>query len=229
VTPGLPELRDDEIMRAELYWAAVSGELLSGLTHALSNRVGTLMAVAESLDDEGGATTRAASLLDEECIRLTKIVYLLRALPPRRTRPPEPLSVGECLNDAIALLRYHPDCRNVVPTVAGAAELPAAWGRTNKVRRALVLALLAGLPEQAPGASCTIQVTCSAAESAVVIVVGACSGAPPLAPAMWAAVAHYARLAGAECREVPAAEGAPHGIEFRIPTLEAAREQVVRR
>jgi hypothetical protein len=200
MSPPLQDARQEDVLRAELLWAAASGELLGGLTHALSNRVGTLMAVADHLGADAGQATAVARLLDDECTRLAAIVELLRILPPRRLQPPEAISVAECMDDAVSLLRYHPESRNITPVITGVSELPSAWGRRNKVRRAFILSLLAALPKEVPNTTLTLPVACSATDSTVTVSFQLCSPLREPHLPMLEAVQHYARLAGAECR-----------------------------
>jgi hypothetical protein len=92
-------------------WARLSDDLLSGLVHALNNRVTALSGCAE-LSAVGDAEALADGLLSGELSRLRSIVGLLGLLPMRR-REAEALELAPVVDDAIALHEHRPRTHRV--------------------------------------------------------------------------------------------------------------------
>jgi hypothetical protein len=93
---------------AVLAWAAARDAVLRGLVHALSNRVGTVAAVAGMLDGAPPAGVEvAARVLAGEGERLEAVLAAFRlatADPLGDDAAAEPLHVGELLGEVAALL-----------------------------------------------------------------------------------------------------------------------------
>ncbi len=122
-----------------LAWAAARDAALRGLVHALSNRVGTVAAVAGMLDGAPPPESvgTAARVLAGEGERLEALLALFRlatADPFGDDAAPEPLHVPELLAEAAALAGYAaPDAAfradaapDVRPAVASRAALAQA-------------------------------------------------------------------------------------------------------
>ena len=62
-------------------WLSVHDDLLRGLTHALSNRLGTVAAASYLLDQQPTAVNTAAATLLAESERLEALLHLIRLLP----------------------------------------------------------------------------------------------------------------------------------------------------
>jgi len=128
---------------AVLAWARARDAAVRGLVHALSNRVGTVAAVAAMLDDGAGDGVPAGSvgtagrILAGEGERLEALLALFRAAsadPFGADAAPEPLHVPELLAEVAALAGYAvPDMMvhvelgpDVRPAVASRAALGQA-------------------------------------------------------------------------------------------------------
>jgi hypothetical protein len=88
-------------------WLELSGGLLRGLGHALSNRIGAVRAVAQVLATDGAPSPLEAALI-AETERLQRTADLLRLLP-RRAAEPEAVQLPDLVPDLIALLELHGD------------------------------------------------------------------------------------------------------------------------
>jgi hypothetical protein len=88
-------------------WLELSGGLLRGLGHALSNRIGAVRAVAQVLATAGEPSPLEAALI-AETERLQRTADLLRLLP-RRAAEPEAVQLPDLVPDLIALLELHGD------------------------------------------------------------------------------------------------------------------------
>jgi hypothetical protein len=88
-------------------WLELSGGLLRGLGHALSNRIGAVRAVAQVLATAGEPSPLETALI-AETERLQRTADLLRLLP-RRAAEPEAAHVPDLVPDLIALLELHGD------------------------------------------------------------------------------------------------------------------------
>jgi nitrogen-specific signal transduction histidine kinase len=126
-----------------LAWASARDAALRGLVHALSNRVGTVGAVAAML--EGAApqsVDTAARILAGEGERLEAVLAHLRlatADPFADDAGAEAVHVADVLADVAALAHY------AAPDVAVRVEGAAAVRPAVAPRTALVQALLAGV------------------------------------------------------------------------------------
>lgn len=102
----------DESVGSELAgitrWLTVHDDLLRGLTHALSNRVGTIAATAYLAEMQPASLASTAATLREEGDRLEQLLHLLRLLPRRAANAAEPVIVNDVVTQAIALQAYHP-------------------------------------------------------------------------------------------------------------------------
>jgi nitrogen-specific signal transduction histidine kinase len=115
--------------------------VLRGLVHALSNRVGTVAAVAGMLDPEAPAAAIAASVLQGEAERLEALLEEFRRLASEPAASPEPVHLPDLLAGVVALHAHHPTLRDVACPVDGAAELPPVLAEPAAVTDALLAAL----------------------------------------------------------------------------------------
>jgi hypothetical protein len=117
-------------------------ELLRGLTHTLSNRVGTIAAVSSLLDLGGASSARALETLRTETERLEQVLTLLRQLPYRAAQEAEPLLAADVVQGAVALVAHHPAAREVACEVVSDGEVLPAWSDPNALQLAIAVALI---------------------------------------------------------------------------------------
>lgn len=131
---------------AVLVWARARDAAVRGLVHALSNRVGTVAAVAAMLDDGAGDGVPAGSvgtagrILAGEGERLEALLAFFRAAsadPFGLDAAPEPVHVPELLAEVVALAAY------AVPEVVVRVEAGPEVRPAMASRAALGQALLA--------------------------------------------------------------------------------------
>jgi nitrogen-specific signal transduction histidine kinase len=121
--------------------AAARDGVLRGLVHALSNRVGTIGAVAGMLDPEAPAAGVAASVLQGEGERLERLLEEFRRLASEPSATPEPVHLPDLLDGVVALHAHHPVLRDVACPIDGAAALPPVLAEPAAVADALLAAL----------------------------------------------------------------------------------------
>jgi signal transduction histidine kinase len=129
----------------ENLWAAEQGALLRGLAHALSNRVGTVVAVAGMLAPGGEAPAALVGMLREEGDRLEALLRLVRLLAESAPddEPPEPIHLPDLVREVVELHAHHPELRDVPVTVTPDPEAPPVRAPLVALRRTLLLALSA--------------------------------------------------------------------------------------
>lgn len=108
-------------------WLSVHDDLLRGLTHALSNRVGTVGAVAYMIEMQPASLETSAATLRAESERLDALLQLLRLLPRRADAVAEPIVPTDTTTQAVALQSYHPDVRDLETVVALDGDLQPAY------------------------------------------------------------------------------------------------------
>lgn len=121
--------------------AAARDDVLRGLVHALSNRVGTIGAVAGMLDPEAPAAGVAATVLQGEAERLERLLEEFRRLASEPASAPEPVHLPDLLEGVVALHAYHPTLRDVACPVDGVRALPPVLAEPAAVADALLAAL----------------------------------------------------------------------------------------
>ena len=118
-------------------WSVTCDALLSGLAHALSNRVASLNAVV-SMPAEGAAA--AGLSLDTEVMRLNELLRLLRALAVRPAGRAVALDGAVMLAQAAELHATHPALRDVPVRVEAGEPPPPILVPEGALTRALLLA-----------------------------------------------------------------------------------------
>jgi signal transduction histidine kinase len=106
---------------AEL-WLPVSAELITGVHHALNNRVGALSAVAQVLEGDMDPHHPLREALAMEVERLQTTVRTLALLPRRVGAAPEPIHLPGLLPLIMELLSYHLGVRDTECRVEGDGE-----------------------------------------------------------------------------------------------------------
>jgi hypothetical protein len=188
--------------------AAARDAVLRGLVHALSNRVGTVGAVASMLDPGAPAGGAPVAMLQGEAERLERLLEEFRRFAGEPGGGPEPVHLPDVVALAAGLHAHHPTLRDVPCALPEADALPPAYADPAAVLDALLVAL-----DAAKGAAGGAAVRIAASADAEVVRV-------------WTS-GHGA--AGAETLDWPLPGGAgrgwvgPDGGGVELPTLAAAR------
>ncbi|HUQ45074.1 MAG TPA: hypothetical protein VM033_00400 [Gemmatimonadaceae bacterium] len=106
----MPEIAVRVTVPGAAEWLALSDDLLSGLVHALNNRV-TALSVCAELAGLGDQRLLGEGVLLGEVLRLQHATALVGLLPARGHT--EPLDIGPVLDDAIEMHAHHPRMRTV--------------------------------------------------------------------------------------------------------------------
>ncbi|MGI8497853.1 MAG: hypothetical protein ACR2OG_09775 [Gemmatimonadaceae bacterium] len=134
-----PRQRESGSLPATSIWQSECDALIAGLAHALSNRLSTLSAAAQSFElGITGGEAQTAGILTSEVERLEEILRFLRELPAAAADAPEPIHVPELLAVAVALHRHHRD----YPAVQCRLDLHPSAEPVMQPRTALLHALL---------------------------------------------------------------------------------------
>ena len=151
-------------------------ELLRGLTHTLSNRVGTIAAVSSLLDLGGASSARALDTLRTETDRLEQLLLLIRQLPYHTAHAAEPILCADAVNAAIALVAHHPAARDVTCDVVQVGDVPPAWSDPGALQLALTVALISAHANASRGAD-SVQLRVSSRDEVLRLeVIGASAG-----------------------------------------------------
>jgi nitrogen-specific signal transduction histidine kinase len=135
-------------------WLAEQGALLRGLAHALSNRVGTLVAATGLLVPGGGASPTIVGVLREEGDRLEELLGLMRLLAgpaDAEKEVPEPIHLPDLVTPAVELHSLHPALRDVAVAVEPDPLAPPVRARHAGLTRALLVLLSAAKAGAASG------------------------------------------------------------------------------
>jgi hypothetical protein len=193
-------------------WPSAADGVLRGLAHELSNRTGTIDAVAETLAAER-PDSRLAVALTAEAERLRELLRLLRLLPADADRPAEPARPADVVADALALFALHPGGHGATADAAMLEDAPPVRVRVPALTRALLVLLAAAAgPEGRP-----VRVRATSDDAWLVLRVegdGVLDDA--LAQAAGEAGTMVAADGGAAARE-------DRAVELRLPTLAALR------
>jgi hypothetical protein len=127
-------------------WESVLEKLLLGVTHNISNRVATLAGVSDILSGDPAIPPILRALADE-VPRLEEGIRLLRLLAAPEDEMEEALEATRLADDAISLVRLHPDCQNVAFDVVGRRDVPPVIARPAALTHEIVVALVAAVAE----------------------------------------------------------------------------------
>lgn len=122
-------------------WLAIHDELLGGLTHALSNRIATISAVAHMIELAHQSDERATHMLRVETDQLENLLQLLRLLPRRDRCEAEPIMASDAARSAIALHTFYPTLREIACELIVDDNLAPAWADPSALQHAIVVAL----------------------------------------------------------------------------------------
>ncbi len=202
-------------------WLSVHDDLLRGLTHALSNRVGTLSAVAYMVEMQPATVGASVATLRAEAERLEAVLQLMRLLPRKADATAEPVIPTDTTTQAVALQSYHPNLGDVAVVVTLDGDLQPAYADPAVLVMAVTLIL--GAAQRAVRGAGRVDVTISS--STEVVRIRACGvgvdGTPGHADADSARDVDAVNwlLAPFDGSGAPDAAGAV----VSIPTLQAAR------
>ena len=147
-------------------WSATCDALLSGLAHALSNRVASLNAVV-TMSADGAAA--AGFSLDHEIARLNELLQLLRALAARPAGRVVALDASALVAQAVALHATHSTLRDVPVRIEDAGGLPPVFAPEGALTRAVLLALTGARAEALAARHPGVVVRCGAQPGGVTI------------------------------------------------------------
>lgn len=122
-------------------WLSVHDDLLRGLTHALSNRVGTIAATAYLVELQPASLATTAATLRAEGDRLETLLLLLRLLPRRTDAAAEPVVPTDACTQALALQAYHPLVGDIPVVVSVEGDQQPAYADPAVLVMALTLAI----------------------------------------------------------------------------------------
>ncbi|MCC6243474.1 MAG: hypothetical protein IT353_11575 [Gemmatimonadaceae bacterium] len=110
---------------------------MRGLTHALSNRVGTIAAASFLLESQPANVAKVAAMLRDESERLDALLSQMRLLPRRLSQKAEPVVPTDLTGQAIDLQAHHPTFGAIEVRVVLDGDLQPGYADPS----ALVLAL----------------------------------------------------------------------------------------
>lgn len=127
-------------------WEGVLNKLILGATHNISNRVATLAGVSDILAGDPSIPPILRALADE-VPKLEESLRLLRLLAVPEDEAEEPLEPLRAVDDAIALARLHPDCKDVAFTVEERGDVPPVVARPTVLVHHILLLLVSAAQE----------------------------------------------------------------------------------
>lgn len=199
-------------------WLAAVDGLVSGVHHALNNRLGTLSALVQlaALDGAGAPETERA--LRDELERFGDTLRLLAMIPRRPAEAPIPLQLGDVLPDALALAAQHREVRGVEFAVRSAPDLLPVLCPETALVHALLTTLVGAAVAAREGGAARVEVRCSGDERFVTVEVAPEGGAAGERRG-GAEVAALFAAAGGEARATET------GVAARLPTLLEGRRR----
>lgn len=209
--------------RGTARWLSIHDDLLRGLTHALSNRVGTISAIAYMLALKPLAANATAETLRAESEQLDTLLQLIRLLPRRVDAVFEPVIPTDATSQALHLQAHHPEFRDLHSTVLVDGDLQPAYVDPAVLTMAVVTAV--GAVHRVVGTGGHITMTISCTTDVVRIVVHPDNRELPVSDV--ATDAHSADDLSAICWLLQPYGGFgtidDSGVAVVIPTLQAAR------
>lgn len=147
-------MADDSVTPAPLSSAALREwhqhveAMMRGVAHSLNNRAAALSAVLELSRESGDDEVATHNILGTELGRVRELAELIRLLGPPRAGA-EAFAPDEAVQQAIAVLRLHPDHDDRVTMVQAHGAPPVRVERWMFVRAVIVLAAGARAPSRA--------------------------------------------------------------------------------
>lgn len=210
-------------------WRGVSESLLSGLHHALNNRVAALSAIAQVLGSDIEDASPLVASLTGEVARLEETVSLISLLRRARSHAPEPVQVPELVAGLATLLAQHNDLKEIgFLCEPDPGLLPVLVERDLLTRVMLALMTSVGLQAERSGQR-QVRVSYAGDEDEVAISVesvaelpGSDSGGATIRRLDARAAGEAVRAMKGTMRTLRGAAG-ELGYEVRLPTLLAER------
>jgi signal transduction histidine kinase len=122
-------------------WPEVLDKLIQGVTHQISNRVAILSGVSDILAGDESVPPILRALADE-VPRLEASIRLLRLLAVPDGEHEEAVEATRLVDDALALARVHPDCKEVAFSAADGRDVPPIVARPTGLTHELLVALV---------------------------------------------------------------------------------------
>jgi signal transduction histidine kinase len=175
--------RMTENFAPEALWLAEQSALLRGVAHALSNRVGTLVAATGLLTPGGAAPPAIVGVLHEEGDRLETLLALVRLLAGTGSaEAAELIHLPDLVTPVVDLHTLHPALRDVPVTVTPDPLAPPVRAR----HAGLVRALLVLLSAVKRGADDGVRIAWTTDGDGVALTLDGAPGTePPAAAAAW--------------------------------------------
>lgn len=209
-------VRDE--LRGSARWLTIHDDLLRGLTHELSNRIGTISAIAHMAELKPESAVTTAATLRAESDRMEALLHLIRVLPRRADSVFEPVVPTDVTAQAVALHGHHPELRDLHTDVVLDGDLQPAYVDPAVLTMAIVVAV--GTAHRAVGVGGRATLTISSTTEVVRISVRGLTDAAAVdgdAERDCDAVTWLLRPFGGSGEVVAA------GLCVVIPTLQAAR------
>jgi hypothetical protein len=203
-------------------WLTVHDDLLRGLTHALSNRVGTIAAASYLLGSMPETVVTAAVTLRDESDRLDGLLQLFRLLPRRADAAAEPVVPTDMTAQACALLQYHPGYGDIAVETALAGDVQPAYADPTSTILALTVAIAAAQRAAGPHGRVVVRIACDT-EWVRFIMSAHASGGPEMHAADHAIADDVAAVRWLLASSAGDATGESGYVTVALPTLQAAR------
>ena len=158
------EERNGATLAGAARWLSVHDDLLRGLTHALSNRVGTISAASYLLDQQPSSAA-VAETLRAESERLETLLQLMRMLPYPEGAVAEPVIPTDAIASAVALQSHHNELRDIPVVVTLDGDVQPAY--VNPTALALAVAVAIGVAQRAAGMGGSVELVVSSSADTV--------------------------------------------------------------
>ena len=161
------EERNGATLAGAARWLSVHDDLLRGLTHALSNRVGTISAASYLLDQQPSSPGEIGATLLAESERLETLLQLMRMLPYPEGAVAEPVIPTDATTNAVALQSHHNELREIPVTVTLDGDVQPAY--VNPAALTLAVAVAIGAAQRAAGSGGRVELVVSSSADTVSI------------------------------------------------------------
>lgn len=202
-----------------MHWLTMQDDLLRSLAHALSNRVGTVMALSALLET-GTDPARIGKGLGEETERMDQLLRLLRALSRPAEPTIEPMLLSDAMDVAVRMAAEHVTTRAIPVTwTDGDGRLPVRADPVAVAQAATVALLTAAHRADASGVQLQVRVAGDRVETMLVPVAQAAAPEGPDVMAEGAAAIAWLLAASGGTALTPTTGG----VGFSLPGLGAGR------
>ena len=161
------EERNGATLAGAARWLSVHDDLLRGLTHALSNRVGTISAASYLLDQQPSSSGATGATLLAESERLETLLHLMRMLPYPEGAVAEPVIPTDAVANAMALQSHHNELRDIPVTVSLDGDVQPAY--VNPAALTMAVAVAIGAAQRGSGSGGRVELVVSSSAETVSI------------------------------------------------------------